>query len=93
MDKMTLSFFAAEILALLTMMAPVWINNHKIKKGQLCQLRSDMLTIYYHNKEDKKIRQYEYENFELMYQAYKALGGNSFIDKIYGDVKSWEVIT
>lgn len=93
MDKMTLSFFVAEILALLSMMAPVWVNNHKIKRGQLCQLRSDMLTIYYHNKEDKKIRQYEYENFEMMYKAYKALGGNSFIDKIKKDVEGWEVIT
>lgn len=93
MDKMTLSFFVAEILALLGMMAPVWVSNHKIKKGQLCQLRSDMLQIYYHNKNDKKIRQYEYENFVLLYEAYKALKGNSFIDKIYSEVKTWEVIT
>ena len=93
MDKMTLSFFVAELIALMGMMAPVWVNNHKIRKGQLCQLRSDMLNIYYHNKDRKKIRQYEYENFRMMYEAYKALGGNSFIDKIYGDVKSWEVIT
>ena len=93
MDKTTLSFFAAELIALLGMMAPVWVNNHKIKKGQLCQLRSDMLQIYYHNRENKKIRQYEYENFVMLYEAYKALGGNSFIDKIYSEVKTWEVIT
>lgn len=93
MDKITLSFFLTELLALLGMMAPVWVANHKIKKGQLCQLRSDMLTIYYHNKDDKKIRQYEYENFVLMYEAYKALKGNSFIDKIYSEVKTWEVIS
>lgn len=93
MDKMTLSFFVAELIALMGMMAPVWVNNHKIKKGQLCQLRSDMLQIYYHNRENKKIRQYEYENFVMLYEAYKALGGNSFIDKIYSEVKTWEVIT
>ena len=93
MDKMTLSFFAAEIVALLTMMAPVWINNHKIRKGQLCQLRNEMLRIYYHNHEREEIRQYEYENFVLMYEAYKALKGNSFIDKIYSEVKSWEIVT
>ena len=93
MDKTTLSFFVAELIALLGMMAPVWVNNHKIKKGQLCQLRSDMLQIYYHNRENKKIRQYEYENFVMLYEAYKALGGNSFIDKIYSEVKTWEVIT
>ena len=93
MDKSTLSFFLAELLALMGMMAPVWINNHKIKKGQLCQLRSDMLQIYYHNKDDKTIRQYEYENFVLMYEAYKALKGNSFIEKIYKEVQSWEIVT
>lgn len=93
MDKTTLSFFAAELIALMGMMAPVWVNNHKIKRGQLCQLRSDMLQIYYHNREKKEIRQYEKENFNMMYEAYKALGGNSFIDEIYDKVKTWEVIT
>ncbi len=93
MDKTTLSFFVAELVALVSMMAPVWLSNHKIRKGQLCQLRSEMLQIYYHNKHDKKIRQYEYENFVLLYEAYKALRGNSFIDKIYSEVKTWEVIT
>ena len=93
MDEMTFSFFAAELLALLGMMVPVWLSNHKIRQGQLCQLRSDMLTIYYHNKDNRKIRQYEYENFVLMYEAYKALKGNSFIDKIYSEVKTWEIET
>ena len=93
MDKMTLSFFAAELLALLGMMAPVWLNNHKIKKGQLCQLRSEMLRIYYGNREKKEIRQYEIENFNFLYDAYKSLGGNSFIDEIKDKVRSWDVVT
>lgn len=69
----------------------VWIR--KIANGQRCQLRSEMLRIYYHNREKKTIRQYEYENFVFLYEAYKALKGNSFIDKIYEEVKSWEIIT
>lgn len=63
-----------------------------IKSGQRCSLRSDMLHTYYKNKDAKKIRQYELENFFLLYKAYKALGGNSFIDKIYQEVQTWEVI-
>mgnify|MGYP003297251069 CR=1 FL=1 len=39
------------------------------------------------------IRQYEYENFVLLYEAYKALKGNSFIDKIYKEVQTWKVIS
>lgn len=61
--------------------------------GMRCLLRSEMLRIYYHNKDSDKIRQYEYENFVYLYKAYKALKGNSFIEKIYKEVQSWEVIT
>ncbi len=65
----------------------------KNANAQKCLLRSDMLKIYYHNKDGRIIRQYEYENFVFLYEAYKALKGNSFIDKIYDEVKEWEVIT
>lgn len=52
-----------------------------------------MLRIYYRHKDSEKIRQYELENFVFLYKAYKALKGNSFIDKIYNEVMSWEVIS
>ena len=52
-----------------------------------------MLRIYYHHRAKGIIRQYEYENFVLLYGAYKALKGNSFIDKIYKEVQEWEVIS
>ena len=74
-------------------MAPVFVWIKKIVEGQRCQLRKDMLQIYYHNLERKTIRQYEYENFVALYNAYKALKGNSFIDKIYAEVKTWKVVT
>ena len=61
--------------------------------GMKCLLRDAMLRIYYHNKDAEKIRQYEKENFILLYKAYKALRGNSFIDDIYKEVRTWEVIT
>ena len=65
-----------------------------VREGQKCMLRSGMLSIYYTSREhDNKIRQYEYENFVLMYQAYKATKGNSFIDKIYKEVQNMEVVT
>ena len=65
----------------------------RITEGTKCQLRSDMLHIYYQYHDEKKIRQYELENFVYLYKAYKALKGNSFIDKIYKEVMTWEVIT
>ena len=82
-----------EIGVLIAIILPVIICVIKIANGQKCQLRSDMLRIYYHHREEKKIRQYEYENFLMLYEGYKALKGNSFIDKIYGEIKTWEVIS
>lgn len=65
----------------------------KQRDGQKCLLRAEMLKIYYRYKDQKEIRQYELQNFILMYQAYKAIGGNSFIDEVYEAVTSWEIIT
>ena len=66
-------------------------DQSKIRDGQKCQLRTAMLNIYHKNKSEKMLRQYEAENFVLMYQAYKAMGGNSFIDEIYEHVTKWDV--
>lgn len=85
--------FIGEIGVLVGVIVPVLASIKKMKNGMKCQLRSDMLTIYYHDKETRKIRQYELENFVALYEAYKALGGNSFIDKIYDEVMGWEVIS
>ena len=82
-----------EIGALLGTVIPIVVQIRKIGNGTKCQLRSEMLRIYYHNREKRIIRQYEYENFIYLYEAYKTLKGNSFIDKIYEEVKTWEVIT
>lgn len=82
-----------EIGVLLGVVVPVIVSVQKIKNGMRCQLRTEMLQIYYHRHEEKVIRQYEYENFVFLYEAYKALKGNSFIDKIYEEVRTWEIVT
>lgn len=62
-----------------------------LANGMKCILRSEMLRTYYNNKDSGKMRQYELENFVFLYKAYKALRGNSFIDKIKEEVMEWEV--
>ena len=86
------------ILVLVGAFSKIWKSIQKIdakqecvSEGQRCQLRSDMLRTYYKHKDEKKIRQYELENFILMYKAYQALNGNSFVEKIYNEVIEWEV--
>ncbi len=82
-----------ECSVLIATVIPVVITVKKVSSGTKCQLRSEMLRIYYRNCEIGKIRQYEYENFVYLYEAYKALKGNSFIDKIYKEVQTFEIIT
>ena len=94
MTQLTLiATLIAEIGVLLSVIIPVIISIKKISKGTRCQLRSEMLRTYYHNRDSKSIRQFEYENFIYLYEAYKALKGNSFIDRIYSEVKTWKILT
>ena len=65
----------------------------KVVRGLLCILRNNMLHTYYKCNETNTIRQYEKENFLLAYAAYRALGGNSFIEELHDEVKTWEVVS
>lgn len=93
MDLTTIATLITEISILLGVVLPVIISVRKISNGTKCQLRSEMLRMYYRHRETGEIRQYEYENFVMLYEAYKALKGNSFIDKIYREVQEWEVVS
>ena len=88
----TIVTLITEISILIGVITPVIVLIIKIVNGQKCQLRSEMLQIYYKNKDTKKIHQYEKENFVLLYAAYKALKGNSFIDTINDEVMKWETV-
>ena len=89
----TIATVVGEVGVLVGVIVPMLVFVKKISNGTKCQLRSEMLRIYYHNKKEKKIRQYEYENFVMLYEAYKALKGNSFIDKIYSEIKTWKIVS
>lgn len=84
---------ASELVTLVGLLITGIITFNKVFAGQRCLLRGEMLRIYYRHRDDKTIRQYEYENFVACYEAYKALKGNSFIDKVYDDVQEWEVVS
>lgn len=64
----------------------------QIREGQRCLLRSEIVRIYYRNKENKALREYEYKNLEQCCAAYKALGGNSFVDHIHAEMQEWEIV-
>ena len=69
------------------------LGTKDVREGQKWLLRADMLRTYYNRHDEDRIRQHEKENFLLEYRAYKALGGNSFMDDICDEVRRWEVET
>ena len=83
------------VVALLAMLiTPVrkrLFADKEAREGQLCLLRSEIVRIYYRHLDERKMRQYEYENLCYCYKAYKALGGNSFIEHIYAEMQEWTV--
>lgn len=94
MDKIL--YIAGAITAIAAAVAVCWriiTWMHRLIESERCQLRHIMLHTYYKNKDAKKVRQYEFEEFVKAYTAYKALNGNSFIDTVYREVTKWEIIT
>lgn len=95
----TLADHAGDILQIVTCAAffikPIrerLFETQKIQEGQRCLLRSEVVRIYYRHKEDKELREYEFRNLEQCYNAYKSLGGNSFVDHIYAEMQEWEIV-
>lgn len=91
-----ISAFSGIVAALIVVIKPIreWLfETKKYRDGMKCLLRGRMLQIYYRNKDGKTIRQYEYEDFIFCYKAYKSMKGNSFVDKIYDEIKKWEVVS
>ena len=86
-----LAALCSEITVILAALAMLGLD--KLIDALKCQLRHDMLHTYYKHRESQTIRQYELEDFIYLYRGYKALGGNSFIDRIKSEIDEWEVIS
>lgn len=71
--------------------AKIYSEWKKARNGQLCLLRNELLKIYYKYKDAEELPQYEAQNFTMMYEAYKARGGNSFIDEVHNHVIKWKL--
>ena len=68
------------------------LGTKEIRDGQRCLLRSAIMQIYRDNKATRTLTEYEYRHLEFCYKAYKALGGNTFIDHIYAEMQGWAII-
>lgn len=55
-------------------------------------LREKIMAIYHKNKYNRSMSEYEREALNQYYIDYKALNGNSYIDKRYARMDKWRVI-
>ena len=55
-------------------------------------LREKIMAIYHKNKYNRTLTEYERESLNQYYIDYKALNGNSYIDKRYNRMDKWKVI-
>ena len=78
-----------EIIAFLVLMIKPLRH---VREGQKCLLRTEITRLYYRHADKGSLRQHEYENLEHCYKAYKALRGNSFIDRIYKEMQEWDIV-
>lgn len=91
MSVLEIAGWISGIAAALVVIWQVLRWGNALVEGQRCILRSEMTRTYYRHRDEKKMRQFEYENFKDCYAAYKALNGNSFITKINNEIDEWEV--
>ena len=94
-----IALVASELMAVFTLIAfLVRPLREKIfadkaaREGMQCLLRSEIVRTYYRHLDDKKMREYEFENVSKCYKAYSKNGGNSFVSHIYEEMETWTIV-
>lgn len=81
-----------QIVFICTLLSGFYKFAKAMKEATKCSLRNDILEIYDRCKDKKQITKYQLESIEYSYKQYKALKGNSFVDRIYKEVQTFEII-
>ena len=61
------------------------------QEGIKCLLRAEIVRLYYKHQDRESLQEYEWAMLDACYQAYRRLGGNSFIVKLYEEMKDWSI--
>ena len=85
--------YIVTILGFIGILWKFWKKLKSVGEGTQCQLRSDITAIYYRHCDEKDpvLREYERKNLDSLVEAYKALGGNNYIDDLYDSMRHWRV--
>ena len=61
-------------------------------KALVALLRHEIVNVYVQHKESKTIPFFLKESVLIIYEVYRALGGNSFVEQLIREMKLWKVI-
>lgn len=93
-DKIISTIISVIITAILTGIIGYFTGKMKVYKQRdtrqeealKCLLRSNITSKYYVYSEMKQIPYYEKENIDKMFEQYKNMGGNSYVDTIVKEI-------
>lgn len=74
---------------------PIGVLEQQVKElttGFKDVLREKIMALYHKNKADRKLSEHEREALVQYYKDYKAVKGNSYIDKYYTRMEKWQTI-
>lgn len=63
----------------------------KLHQGQRDILRQKIMAMYQKHKTDRLLSYDEKDDIEALYRDYKAINGNSYIDRVYNRMETWNV--
>lgn len=64
----------------------------RLNESQLDTMRYNMNRIYYKYQPYKKILDYDKKAFMKFYTDYHQMGGNTWIDQLYNELKDWDTV-
>lgn len=80
-----ITFFVGELGVLIAFVK-------SIHRGIKCTLRNDIVEIYEECRRNREITKFQFETACLSYEEYKRLKGNSFVDKLMNELKTFKII-
>lgn len=85
--------YLATFGSVIVFLRKLWLKIKAEADGVQCLLRCSIREIYYKHVDSEKpaLREYERQDLDDLYDGYKALGGNHFVDDIYKTMRTWRV--
>lgn len=66
-------------------------SKNVVEVALTCLLRDSITKIYYRNKDDGILEEYERKDLENLYDCYAKMGGNSYVHSLYDEMTKWPI--